>query len=443
MKNVRLYARVSTDEQRKKDLSVPAQLKKLEEYCEENDLKIVGTYIDNGISAATITKRKGFCKMLEELQQDDTILITRLDRMSRNVLDSNKLLEQFAPLNVAFKAISEEDVDVTTADGKFMFDLKVSLAERERKKTSERIKDVFAYKLSRGELITGRLPRGYRRVDNKAVIVEDDAKFVKDIYTTFEEVRQIRTITRLLNDKYKISLTSKTYRRMLRKREYTGYYRDIKIYPPIITQDQFDRVQRILDGNTIKVTKQRTYIFAGLIKCNVCGMRLGGSTTNGNSKDKKFKIYKCPRCQSGNGTHQCVAEKKLEKKLLPIVMDTIKNRMYELSAYEVEVAQNKDTIKNTEDRIRRLQDLYIDGKISKEVFDNKYAALNKILDDESQKTDIKKIAASKQNYEKLLQMDIINIYKELDDSGKSTFWHSFVDHLVIDDYDHINIFLQD
>lgn len=442
MKNVRLYARVSTEEQRKKDLSVPAQIKKLEEYCTDNNLNIVGTYIDNGISAATIVKRKGFCQMLDELQQDDIILITRLDRMSRNVLDSNKLLEKFAPLNVTFKAISEEDVDVTTADGKFMFDLKVSLAERERKKTSERIKDVFAYKLSKGELITGRLPRGYKREGNKAVIVKDDAKFIQDVFDTFEEVRQIRTITRILNDKYKFDLTSKTYRRILKKTEYIGLYRDLNIFPPIISNEQFERVQRILGGNTIKVTKQRIYIFAGLIRCKQCGMKLGGTTTNGSSgSNRKFKLYKCPKCQSGKGAHQCISEKKLEKKLLPLIMSTFENRICELSAYEVEIEQNKDTIKNTEEKIRRLQELYIDGKISKDVFDNKYTSLTKIINEEMQKTDINKIASIKNNYKKLIKMNIHEIYKTLDDKGKSSFWHSFIDYIIVDDYDNINIFL--
>lgn len=444
MLNVRLYARVSTEEQRKKDLSVPAQLKKLEDYCTENNLKIVGKYVDNGISAATITKRKGFCKMLDELQQNDIILITRLDRMSRNVLDSNKLLEKFAPLNVTFKAISEEDVDVTTADGKFLFDLKVSLAERERKKTSERIKDVFAYKLSRGELITGRLPRGYMRVDNKAVIVDKDAEFIQDVFDTFEQIRQIRTITRILNEKYKLDLTSKTYRRILKKTEYIGLYRDLSIFPPIISIEQFERVQRILGGNTIKITKNRIYIFTGLIICKECGMKLGGTTTNGTTGNtRKYKMYKCPRCQSGNGTHQCVSEKKLEKKLLPIIMDTIQKRIYELEAYEVNMSQNKNIIKNTEEKIRRLQDLYIDGKIPKETFDIKYEHLNKIISDETQKTDLKKITAAKQNYKKILGMNIIEIYKTLDDKGKSIFWHSFIDHIIINDYNDIKIFLID
>ena len=151
----RLYARVSTEEQSKKGLSIPVQLDVLKRYCTEHDIDIIDTYVDNGISASTIKKRKAFCRMLEELQKDDLVLVTRLDRFSRNVYDANYLLKQFAPLNVQLKTILEDDIDTTTADGKFMFDLKVSLAERERKKTSERIKDVMANKRAKGEWCSG------------------------------------------------------------------------------------------------------------------------------------------------------------------------------------------------------------------------------------------------------------------------------------------------
>ena len=119
MKNARLYARVSTDEQRKKEQSVPDQLEALKEYCQEHNYTIKGIYHDDGISAATIDKRKDFCRMLDDLQQNEVILFTKLDRFSRDLLDGNLLLKRFAPLNVSFKAILEPDIDVTTADGKF------------------------------------------------------------------------------------------------------------------------------------------------------------------------------------------------------------------------------------------------------------------------------------------------------------------------------------
>lgn len=133
MKKARLYVRVSSDEQAKNGLSIPVQIEKLKAYCSENNYEIADIYIDNGVSAGTIKKRHEFVRMLDELQKNDTILITRLDRMSRNVYDANFLLQKFEPLNVHFKAILEDDIDTTTADGKFIFDLKVSLAERDRK----------------------------------------------------------------------------------------------------------------------------------------------------------------------------------------------------------------------------------------------------------------------------------------------------------------------
>ncbi|QNM12800.1 MULTISPECIES: recombinase family protein [Bacillota] len=441
---VRLYARVSTEEQARKKNSIPAQLNKLYAYCKENDYEVVNEYIDEGISASTIKKRKALLRMLNDLQRNDIILFTNLDRFSRNVLDANKMIEMFEPLNVSFKAIGEEDIDITTADGRFLFNLKVNLAERERAKVSERILTVFDYKLSQGKLINGRLPRGYTRSADGYAVINDDADFIRDVYRTFEDVRQIRTLTRVINNKYKLDLCSKTYRRILKQQAYIGLYRDKYIFPPIIKNEQFERVQRIFDGNTIKATKNQTYIFSGLIKCKVCGMRLGGSSSNGNSGDRKlkYKMYKCPKCQRGNGTHQCLAEKKLEKHLLPIVMDAIQNKIYTLSAYESQITQNRDIIDATKDKIKRLQDLYIDGKISKEQFDNKYEGLNKILDEESKKTNLKMIAKAKEDYEKLLNMNISEIYDQFDDNGKSVFWHSFIDYIVVNDYDNIDIFLQ-
>ena len=113
-----------------------------------------------------------------------------------------------------------------------------------------------------------------------------------------------------------------------------------------------------------------------------------------------------------------------------------------MSAYESQITQNRDIIDATKDKIKRLQDLYIDGKISKEQFDNKYEGLNKILDEESKKTNLKMIAKAKEDYEKLLNMNISEIYDQFDDNGKSVFWHSFIDYIVVNDYDNIDIFLQ-
>jgi DNA invertase Pin-like site-specific DNA recombinase len=80
MKKARLYARVSTVEQKKKNISIPVQIASLKEYCKNNQFTVINTYIDNGISASSITKRKSFLKMIEESNEGDYILFTRLDK---------------------------------------------------------------------------------------------------------------------------------------------------------------------------------------------------------------------------------------------------------------------------------------------------------------------------------------------------------------------------
>lgn len=139
MQNVRIYARVSTAEQKKKDISIPVQIDACRRYCTDHNYNIVGTYIDNGYSASSIKKRKEFKRMIEDVRRDEYILFTRLDRFSRNILDANKIVEALDKKNVSIVSIFEDDINTSTADGRFMFNLRVSLSQREIEKDSERI----------------------------------------------------------------------------------------------------------------------------------------------------------------------------------------------------------------------------------------------------------------------------------------------------------------
>lgn len=122
--NVRIYARVSTDEQVKFGYSIDAQIKALKDYCKERDYNIMATYIDEGISAYSVEKRREFKRMIADAKPNEIILFTKLDRFSRNILDANLILLELKKKNVSIKAINEDDIDTTTADGKFLFDLK-------------------------------------------------------------------------------------------------------------------------------------------------------------------------------------------------------------------------------------------------------------------------------------------------------------------------------
>ena len=130
---VALYVRVSTEEQAKYGISIDTQKQALIDYCKQNNLSY-DIYSDEGISAKNMN-RTGLQSLIKNIKKYKMVLFTKLDRLSRNVLDANVINSMFEKNNVNMKAIFEDDIDTSTADGKFMFNLKCSLAEREIKKT--------------------------------------------------------------------------------------------------------------------------------------------------------------------------------------------------------------------------------------------------------------------------------------------------------------------
>lgn len=187
MKYVACYCRVSTDEQVKFGFSIQAQKDALEKYCKEHKYKYE-FFIDEGISASSMKKRKALQEMLNKSVIFDIILFTKLDRLSRNVLDANNINKILQENNCTMKAIDEDDVDTSTADGMFIFNLKVSLAQREIGKTSERINFVFKSKREKGEITSGQKKYGYDIVDKKFIINEEEAQKLNDLYKYFLEV---------------------------------------------------------------------------------------------------------------------------------------------------------------------------------------------------------------------------------------------------------------
>lgn len=187
MKYVACYCRVSTDEQKKFGFSIQAQKDALEKYCKENNYKYE-FYIDEGISASSMKKRNALNEMLNKCNMFDMILFTKLDRLSRNVLDANNINKLLLDNKCTMKAIDEDDIDTSTADGTFIFNLKVSLAQREIGKTSERIKFVFQNKREKGEVTSGTRKYGYDIVNKRFQVNPSEAENIVNLYEYFIEV---------------------------------------------------------------------------------------------------------------------------------------------------------------------------------------------------------------------------------------------------------------
>ena len=129
---VALYIRVSTEDQAREGYSIQAQKNKLEAYCVSQGWDVVGFYIDDGYSAKDLD-RPEMKRMLKHIEQGliDCVLVYRLDRLTRSVLDLYKLLEIFEQHNCKFKSATEV-YDTTTAMGRMFITIVAAMAQWER-----------------------------------------------------------------------------------------------------------------------------------------------------------------------------------------------------------------------------------------------------------------------------------------------------------------------
>lgn len=421
MKKARLYVRVSSDEQAKNGLSIPVQIEKLKAYCSENNYEIADIYIDNGVSAGTIKKRHEFVRMLDELQKNDTILITRLDRMSRNVYDANFLLQKFEPLNVHFKAILEDDIDTTTADGKFIFDLKVSLAERERKKTSERMKDIFDSKRAKGEWCGGMIPLGYKLDDSKHLVPHEIYKnAIAYIFSNYASGHRLREIRKELISSFGIDYSFRGLYDILDNKRYYGYYGDI----PLISEELFLKAKEIRDMATKyeRVKEGRVYLFQGLTKCR-CGKLMYCSYSCDSKTKKHYHHYSCQvlTTKPDGKKHSNVNEIKLERLFISEVEKRIDADYQVVSS---EAPPSTEEIDKAILRKSRLKEMYIEGFIDRQRFDLEMKEIEDLLSKNY----------NQNNSSEILEeiTDIRKFYNELTKEEKRIFISTLIDEIIVE-----------
>lgn len=371
------YARVSTEEQKKYGYSIDAQVDKIKKYCELKNYQLVDIFIDEGFTASNM-KRPRLLDLLSSLDKIDAIVFTRLDRFSRNVLEANKMLATLQKNNVSMIAIEEEDINTTDADGLFMFNLKVSLAEREIKKTSERIRSVFDYKIKEGQVISGVTALGYKiaTIDGIKRMIKDDieAPIVIDIFNYFLKYQSIRIVTERINEKYNIRKSYQVYNHVLKNEIYLGRYRDnYSFCDPYIDIDTYNKIQDILSKNIRTGEKKYTYIFSGLILCPECKKLLTGSKTLYNGR--YYYYYRCNRHYISRwcSEKKSYSENLIEKYLLENVDTLVADRIgYIKSITPATNVDNEKKIKSLRAELDNLNYIFMKKRISVAEYDRLY-----------------------------------------------------------------------
>lgn len=427
-----LYIRVSTEEQAMHGRSLPAQRDTLTQYAQENGLKVVGIYADEGITARKkYRNRTAFMRMLQDVQNGliDIILFIKLDRWFRSVSDYYEVQRILDAHHVQWIA-TEEDYDTTTANGRLHLNIKLSIAQDESDRTSERIKFVFDNKVKRGEIISGKIPLGYCVEGKRLAIDPKTAPIAQDIFRQYTVIRSVRALREYIMNTYGLIYSHSGVRAMLENERYIGRaHGQDDFCPSIVSPGQFQQVQELLAQRAQRnlARSDRVYLFTGLVRCAECGNSLSAHVVG-----QKYIYYRCTRYEK---LHLCPHKKRtseliLEQWLLDNLIDSFE--AYNLAIKEGAAISHPqvDELKIRR-KMEKLKDLYLNDLIDRNTYERDYTALR----DELREANVP-AQRPPQPVNILSIQNALSAYSELSSQNKKEFWIRTISQIVITNDDH-------
>ena len=443
------YIRCSHEGQVLHGDTLEAQNLILDEFIVTNKMVLVDTFIDEAMTARKkYTKRKEFVRLLDGVRAHnfDLIIFTKLDRWFRNIGDYHKIQEILDANHVQWKAVTE-NYDTTTTNGRLHINIRLSVAQDECDRNSDRIKDVFAYKLKNKTFISGALPRGLMLDAEKHVIPDPEySEYVTDLFEHFESCGSIRNTLLFLQDKYGFSISYKSISNALRNPLFKGQYRnDPDFCTQIIEPERFDHIQLLLSRNVRIRRNRQTYVFSGLLTCAECNHALVGYSAYYTTKEGEERATKTYRCNHYISTRTCthsnqMSQKKLEKYLIENIQLAFSDYVASFNVVS-SAAKKKDTaaeIARIERKQKKLYNLYMDDLIDAATYKEEYNSFKKQLE-ELRSIPFSPAVDTRKKTEELLSGDWISVYSSFTDLEKNAFWKSFIDKIVIDVNGNIDI----
>jgi site-specific DNA recombinase len=322
-----VYCRKSTDAGLEKDFnSLDSQRFAAESYIASQQhagwTVLPERYDDGGFSGGT-TERPALKRLLGDVVAGriDAIVVYRLDRLSRSLVDFGRLHELLEKHSVALVSVTES-INTSTPHGRMMVNVLLSFAQYERELGSERTRDKIHAARQHGKWTGGMPVLGYDsvKVGNSTTLAvnEVEAAQVRSIFALYSEERSLIAVVEELNRRgwrMKSWMTRKGKHRqgspwnkrslhpLLRNPLYAGLQRlgDRTFpgdHPAIVPKDTWNAVQRILDGNRLSAGADHRNstgaLLRGLLWCGACGRQMTHTWTRGrHGNGKAYRFYRC------------------------------------------------------------------------------------------------------------------------------------------------------
>ncbi|KQL45529.1 DNA recombinase [Brevibacillus choshinensis] len=408
-----VYIRVSTEEQAREGFSIAAQREKLLSYVHSQDWTLTNLYVDEGASAKD-TNRPELTRLLADIQSGgiDVVLVYRLDRLTRSVLDLYQLLQRFERYGVRFKSCTEV-YDTTTAMGRLFITLVAALAQWERENLAERVKLGMEQMVKERKRPGGPPPYGYELIDGNLTVHPTEASVVQAMFGQYARGDSPRKIADYANrlgarGKNGAKWSASAVLRLLKNPVYYGALRwnfadsgqrqnppgvwllEESTHPAIIDEDSFLMVQDMIEQRSSRHPRvlSSALLFSGLLYCSRCGSLMRGKTTNTqNANDTSYThtYYSCPGKRSGTCDAPTIREDRLERAMLKQLTE-YSPQLHEVasSAWDIRAGKKQEWDHQTENALshkrKRWEDAYAEGLLPLHAFRAKLAELEAVAE---------------------------------------------------------------
>ena len=372
---VGLYPRVSTEDQFRNGHSLDEQKERMLKLCDYKNYEVYKVYEDAGISAKNMN-RPAFQEMIQDIKDGkiNKIIVYKLDRLTRSIKDLEEICTFLEENNCSLESMCE-DINTSTANGKFFIRMLTILAQLEIERTSERTKFGMVGAVKKGHFV-GRPPIGYDKVDKKLVINDIESEVIRRIFDLYIKGIAANAITKLLNEEKVLNRKwiSTLVDRILSNEIYIGNYvhrktvsdeesqKFIGVAPAIIEEEVFNIAQIQKQKNLKNYKRKQTYIFMQSVKCPKCGTIMGGCSSKSHTGEKHC-YYQCANCKTR------VSEKKIEKQMINFLDDmldffllidnTYKPYLYQDTEKELKKCNKIIDELNTKEK--RIKSAFVDG----------------------------------------------------------------------------------
>lgn len=435
-KRVAAYVRVSTDGEEQLQ-SFQSQKEYYQEKISKNkEWVMVGIYADEAITGTKTVKRDGFLKMINDCMDGmiDVILTKSISRFSRNLVDTLQYVRMLKDRGIAV-IFEKENINTLSMESEMALALLSTLAQNEVESLSANVKLGIKMKMKRGEMMgfNGCLGYDYHPEDKSITVNPAEAELVREIFDMYLKGYGAPTIakefTRLgkKNKKGEVKWTDSGIRGIISNEKYKGdlllgksftvdpiskrrlenmgeeeqYY--IKNHhEPIVSPEIWEAAQQIkksryrkgtmsIDGTRKKYS--RKYAFSSMCECGFCGKYLTRRSHNQTSTQTK-PVWKC-RTATNFGIENCPHSKSIDETIIENaflemfhlladnfddVLDSVIHSIEETLSNDesaVKLQRVEKTLSAMESKRKKLTDMLLDDKITKEAYDAKYNELTR------------------------------------------------------------------